>query len=305
MRNLLYNSKKEVSMNEYTKQDETSGKTLPLQWHPAFYAGIQIEFGNEAQHLTFESEHLLGSKPMQIDIIVKNEQNRALKKNIGRLFRKYNIIEYKGPGDYLNIDDFYKVYGYTWFYKSDTRTVDSIKLHELTMTLVSQSYPRKLIQHLRKSRGYAVKRIEPGIYRVMGDVLPIQILVTRRMTQKKNLWLRNLTDHIQSMGDAQELLKDYKKHKTDNLYESVMDIIIKSNLNLFKEMEIMCEALRELMKDELEEREEIGKQKGEQSGEKRVNQLNEKLISLNRFDDLIKSVSDSLYQKKLFAEFHL
>nr|WP_317427841.1 hypothetical protein [uncultured Blautia sp.] len=59
----------------------------------------------------------------------------------------------------------------------------------------------------------------------------------------------------------------------------------------------MCEALMELMKDELEER--------ERQGEDRVNQLIEKLISLNRMDDIVRSVSDKLYQKQLFAEFHL
>ena len=37
---------------------------------------------------------------------------------------------------------------------------------------------------------------------------------------------------------------------------------MKSNFNLFKEMETMCEALRELMKDELEERERIAKEDG-------------------------------------------
>lgn len=47
------------------------------------------------------------------------------------------------------------------------------------------------------------------------------------------------------------------------------------------------------------------KKEGEEFGETRVNQLNQKLISLNRFDDIVKSVSDKLYQKKLFAEFHL
>lgn len=74
-----------------------------------------------------------------------------------------------------------------------------------------------------------------------------------------------------------------------------------ANKDLFKEMSSMCEALMELMKDELEERERLG----EQQGEDRVNQLIEKLISLNRMDDIVKSVSDRLYQKQLFAEFHL
>ena len=31
-----------------------------LQWHPAFFAGMQIEFGQEAEFLTFENEHSLG-----------------------------------------------------------------------------------------------------------------------------------------------------------------------------------------------------------------------------------------------------
>lgn len=83
--------------------------------------------------------------------------------------------------------------------------------------------------------------------------------------------------------------------------ESIVNIIMNANKDLFKEMDIMCEALMELMKDELEERERLG----EQQGEDRVNQLIEKLISLNRMDDIVKSVSDRLYQKQLFAEFHL
>ena len=294
-------------MKEESKQGSEASlpNSPPIQWHPAFYAGIQIEFGKEAKYLTFESEHLLGSKPMQIDVIVKNEENRTLKKNIGRIFRRYNIIEYKGPGDYLSIDDFYKVYGYACFYKSDTRITDTIKIQDLTITLVSQCYPRKLIAHLRRKRGYEVKRIEPGIYRVKGDMVPIQILVTRRMSPEKNLWLRNLTDHIQSTEEAKRLLEEYKKHKTDKLYESVVNIIMNANKDLFKEMSSMCEALMELMKDELEERERLGEARGEQQGEDRVNQLIEKLISLNRMDDIVKSVSDRLYQKKLFAEFHL
>ncbi len=38
-----------------------------------------------------------------------------LNKSVGdRIFRTYNIIEYKSPDDYLSINDFYKVYGYTY-----------------------------------------------------------------------------------------------------------------------------------------------------------------------------------------------
>ena len=34
-------------------------KTEILQWHPAFYAAAQIEFGDELDKLHFENEHQL------------------------------------------------------------------------------------------------------------------------------------------------------------------------------------------------------------------------------------------------------
>lgn len=70
-----------------------------IQWHPAFDAALQIEFGDEAKYLEFDPEHLISKKPMQIDVLVKNEKHVKLKKNIGRIFRQYNIIEYKSPED--------------------------------------------------------------------------------------------------------------------------------------------------------------------------------------------------------------
>ena len=93
-------------------------ETDATYWHPAFYAGIQIELEDDADNLVFENEHQLGKKPMEIDVlIIKKETDRPVKKNIGRIFKKYNIIEYKSPDDSLSVDDFYKVYGYTCFYK--------------------------------------------------------------------------------------------------------------------------------------------------------------------------------------------
>ena len=58
-----------------------------LQWHPAFFAGIQIEFSEEKEKLIFENEHQLGTKPKQIDVlIIKKESEAELQKNIGKIF---------------------------------------------------------------------------------------------------------------------------------------------------------------------------------------------------------------------------
>lgn len=136
-----------------------------IYWHPAFYADIQIELKDDADNLIFENEHQLSKMPMEIDVlIIKKETDRPVKKNIGRLFRKYNIVEYKSPADSLSVDDFYKVYGYTCFYKVDVPYVNRISVNELTITFVSERYPRELIRHLRTIRNYQVKMAEPGIY---------------------------------------------------------------------------------------------------------------------------------------------
>ena len=123
-----------------------------LQWHPAFYAGIQIEVYTESDKLIFESEHNLSKKPMQIDVlIIKKCSDDLIHKNIGQIFRKHNIIEYKSPTDYLSVDDFWKVYGYALFYKSESSHVDDIKVTELTITYVSAKYPESLMKYLKKN----------------------------------------------------------------------------------------------------------------------------------------------------------
>ena len=141
-----------------------------LQWHPAFFAGMQIEFEQESDMLIFENEHSLGTKPKQIDVlIIKKNDNAPIQKNIGRIFRKHNIIEYKSPTDYLSVDDFYLVYAYACLYKSDTNHVNEIAVEEITITFVCSHYPRELINHLKDVRKYQIEYREEGIYYVRGD----------------------------------------------------------------------------------------------------------------------------------------
>ena len=66
-------------------------KDNKIQWHPAFDAALRIELQEETKYLTFEPEHLISKKPMQIDILViKKEKSVQIKKNIGKIFRQYN-----------------------------------------------------------------------------------------------------------------------------------------------------------------------------------------------------------------------
>lgn len=107
-----------------------------LQWHPAFAAVLRIELEKELGRLEIKDEVQLTKKPLQMDVLlIKKGGEEPVEKNIGRIFRRYNIIEYKSPGDSLSVNDFYKVYGYACIYQSDTDRVMEIRPQELTLTL--------------------------------------------------------------------------------------------------------------------------------------------------------------------------
>lgn len=238
---------------------------LRLQWHPAFYAGIQIEFEKDASNLIFENEHQLGTKPKQIDILItKKDPSIPIHSNLGKIFRKYNIIEYKSPSDYPSIDDFSRALAYVYFFKSESKHVDEISLSEITLTLVCQKYPQKLIQYLKEIWGCTLVPVDQGIYRISGHVIPIQIILTAQLSGENNFWLRNLTNTITSDKTAKKLIAEYEKHKSSRLYQSVMDIIVRANQKTFTGGMYMCQAIMEL--DFVKEKMNICRKEGMEQG---------------------------------------
>ena len=260
-------------------------------WHPAFFAGIQIELAEDADNLVFENEHQLGTKPMEIDVlIIKKETDRPVKKNIGRIFKKYNIIEYKSPDDSLSVDDFYKVYGYTCFYKADARYVNSIHADELTITFVAEKYPRKMIKHLTKIKKYQVTEVEKGIYYVNGDLIPIQILVTKNLSGEENLWLKSLTNKLKATETAEKLVENYMDHKDSRLHRSVIETIMRANQKIFREVNGMSDIFMEIVQEKFDRK---LKEEVEKATEKAVKEATEENTVKTKLTERI-----SLIQKK-------
>ena len=267
-------------------------------WHPAFYADIQIELKDDADNLIFENEHQLSKMPMEIDVlIIKKETDRPVKKNIGRLFKKHNIVEYKSPTDSLSVDDFYKVYGYACFYKVDVPRVNSISVNELTITFVSEKYPRKLIRHLKEVKNYQVKMADPGIYYVEGDIIPIQIIVTSQLSESENLWLKNLTNKLKDLEKARQLVRDYLRHADNGLYQAVMDAITRANQRTFEEVNSMSDIFMEICKEKFDRKlkEELDRKVKEELDKKLQEEL-DKAVERENARRLTEHIS--LIQKK-------
>ncbi|HIX68466.1 MAG TPA: hypothetical protein H9735_10170 [Candidatus Anaerostipes excrementavium] len=247
---------------------------------------------------------------MAIDVLViKKQTELPIRKNIGRIFRRYNVIEYKSPEDYIGIDDFYKVFAYAYFYKSEK----SIGIEEMTITLVCSRYPRKLLQYLQKEKDLEIEKTEEGIYYIKGLDIPVQLILLHQLNRKKNLWLRSIGGRLSGWQEAEELIQEYKKHKKDERYRSVMDLIVRVNRDLFLEVKHMCQALEELMADELEEMrksgweegEKLGLSSGRQEGIRSFAKLSKILLRQNRQKELLRALEDEQYLEQLFQEYHI
>ena len=165
------------------------------------------------------------------------------------------------------------------------------------------------MRYLEEKRNYQIQKADESIYYITGDYIPIQILVTRQLSKTENLWLSHLTNQLDGEPDAELLVEEYQKHTKDKLYQSVMDIIVRANHEMFEEAKEMCDALRELFADEFKENRQEGlqegRQEGLQKGRSEINRLILKLSELGRTDDILKAAQDPAYQEQLLKELHL
>lgn len=247
-----------------------SGKTEKLQWHPAFCAATELELRQDLDVLELIPEYNLSKKPLQIDLVIikKMDWRRTLQNEIGHIMRGHNILEYKGPGDELTIDSFFKVIGYASLYKAQGIAVNKIPVSEVTVSFFRNAYPKALFQELKKE-GYILKKMYPGIYYVRGKVpFPVQVVVTSQLERKAHCSLRVLTTQVE-MQDAELFLEQIyyleSKNERSNI-DSVLQVSVNANkqvYSLLRRKNEMCEALRELMKDEIEKELENKLEQGE------------------------------------------
>lgn len=248
-----------------------------IQWHPGFCAAMRLEMKQEADCLDYVNEYNLNMKPLEIDLlIVKKEKQHTVGNEIGRIFRKYNILEYKSPDDELNMDTFYKGNGYACLFKAYGAVagpgIDSIEARQITISFIRARKPVKLMKKLAEE-GWTIQNPCRGIYHISGrGFFPVQIVVTKELSDKEHIWLKAISGGI-TLRTAEELViqsQNLSSRKEKLLADSVLDISVRANKGIYgklkKEGTEMCEALQELMADELAESREEGIREGRRKG---------------------------------------
>lgn len=230
---------------------------IKIQWHPGFVAAMGLEFAENRADLVYEKEYNLNTKPLEIDLLViKKDSDIQVANKIGKIFRKYNILEYKSPDDSLNIDAFYKAGAYAGLYKAYGETIDERRACDITVSMIRETRPDGLFAYF-KNHGIRMETPYCGIYYVMDSVLfPTQIIVSRELDRKAHVWLRALSDKM-GKQDMEELLKKIEsmKQKLDReLAESVLEVSVRANQQVVEELrgdDSMCQALLEIMEPEI------------------------------------------------------
>jgi hypothetical protein len=206
-------------------------------WHPAFVQAFRLELEQYQDVLEFFPEYQLSSEPLRIDVVVvKKLKNVTIDKNIATIFKTDNIVEFKSPEDYVSVEDFYKVYGYACFYltrEANPPTKQPL-ITDLTISFIESRYPRDLIAHLEKIRGYTIEKKAPGIYTVSGDIIPIQIINSRELSTDENLWLRDLTNDLDKTAARQVLLEIGRRGKAAQM-GAYLDILLRANVAVIEE----------------------------------------------------------------------
>ena len=229
------------------------------QWHPPFCAAVKLELRANKKDLSFDPERILNTKPIQLDLLViKKLQSVNIQNEIGKIFRGHNIFEYKSPDDTLSIDAYFKTLAYACLYKANSPSADGIKSDDITVSLVHEGVPKKLIKWF-KNNGCDVVEKYPGIYYVVGEssLFPTQIIVSHNLDDEEHQWLKSLTSKMKrEVGERLVLSANSLSDKEDKENaDSVLQLALAENPKLFeelKEVPEMCEALTSLMKPEID-----------------------------------------------------
>ena len=251
-----------------------------IQWHPGFYAGIELEL--KAYNLYFDQEHQVTRGALSFDLlIIKKQSDEKIDNEIGEFFRKYNVVEFKSPDDELSIDVFYKVQSYAGLYKASGETLNAIPAEEVTVSLFRDCYPREMIG-LLKSLGAEVIKRHDGVYEIRrAGFFPTQLIVTGELKPESHSTLRVLSNRV-TRADVEVFLmttKDMRSPGEIARLDAILQVSASANKDIFDEIyregSDMCQALKDIMKEDFKKAEERGEKRGEKRGETRgANQKN-------------------------------
>jgi hypothetical protein len=132
-------------------------------------------------------------------------------------------------------------------------------------------------------RKFAVEKTCPGIYNITGDILPIQVIESQKLSTDDNLWLNGLRRRLAPsvVNHVYEVLGRQGKGARVNAY---LEAITQANANILKEIYKMRKdpTFEEVLEEVgiVEKYTAIGEKKGKAEEQRRILELIEKGLTV-------------------------
>jgi hypothetical protein len=163
-------------------------KSDDIQWHNALLPSLQLELEAYFDDLRFESRHELNTKHLEIDlIIIVLKKNIVIDNPIARIFKTYNIFEYKSPTVSLSIADFQRALSYVLLYESIEKDGESkqIDIDEISLSIITTIHPKAVFDYYRnqvafQGRGERIGYLHSGRLPLSATIHRKQEIVERK-----------------------------------------------------------------------------------------------------------------------------
>lgn len=133
-----------------SNETKTTGRSHTLedrktQWHMAVTPAMKLEFMEYSHILDYDTGYLLNTNALEIDLlIIKKSDDTVIENEIGRIFRRHNIVEYKSPHDSVGINTYFKVNAYASLYKMGEGKI-TYEPEDITITMIRQRNPASFL----------------------------------------------------------------------------------------------------------------------------------------------------------------
>jgi hypothetical protein len=151
-------------------------------WHPLLAAFLRWQLGG---HYELREEVPVGTKPLQIDILLLleeqgelPEQTRKLLAGLVEHLNDFTLLELKSPSDTLRAGDFQTLVGYALLYRAQNRPM--LNPGQLTLIVIAPRLTGPYRDELRLL-GVTPKKERDGVWRLEGRMLgghPMWVLET-------------------------------------------------------------------------------------------------------------------------------
>jgi hypothetical protein len=115
------------------------------------------------------------------------------------------------------------------------------------VTFVESRQPKEVLDHLREVRRYTVEEKWPGVYIIRGDILPIQIIDSRKLFEDENIWLRDLDNRLGVFEMRRITAEAFRQGKVKRI-KTYLDVVTKANMKSLQEVVRMSDGVLTLDK---------------------------------------------------------